>query len=97
MLYDWRTPPLSQGPIMKTHACLAFLCSTLLFLTGVVAGEDYRMRAEAVAPGVYAVATPSPDALAALAPFAGRFPGLEEKARRDLSHVYLQVEQEMFE
>ena len=38
-----------------------------------------------------------PDVLAALAPFAGRFPGLEEKVRRDLSHVYLQVEQEMFE
>jgi hypothetical protein len=38
-----------------------------------------------------------PDVLAALAPFANRFPGLEEKVRRDLSHVYLQVEQEMFE
>lgn len=38
-----------------------------------------------------------PDVLAALASFAKHFPGLEEKVRRDLSHVFLQVEQEMFE
>jgi glyoxylase-like metal-dependent hydrolase (beta-lactamase superfamily II) len=38
-----------------------------------------------------------PDVIAALAPFAKHFPGLEQKVRRDLSHVFLQVEQEMFE
>ena len=38
-----------------------------------------------------------PDVLATLAPFAEDFPGLEEKVRRDLSYVFLQVEQEMFE
>lgn len=38
-----------------------------------------------------------PEVLAALDPFAKHFPGLEEKVRRDLSHVFLQVEQEMFE
>lgn len=38
-----------------------------------------------------------PDVLAALEPYEEHFSGLEEKVRRDLSHVYLQVEQEMFE
>ncbi|MGB1108920.1 MAG: MBL fold metallo-hydrolase [Gammaproteobacteria bacterium] len=38
-----------------------------------------------------------PDVLEALAPYEEHFPGLEEKVRRDISHVFLQVEQAMFE
>ena len=38
-----------------------------------------------------------PQVLAELAPFEDDFPGLEEKLRRDLSHVYLQVEAAAFE
>jgi glyoxylase-like metal-dependent hydrolase (beta-lactamase superfamily II) len=44
---------------MKTCGRLAFFLIGLLFLTDVVAGEDFPMRAEAVVPGVYAVVTPS--------------------------------------
>ena len=32
----------------------------------------------------------------ALEPFKSRYPGLEEKLRRDLSHVYLQIEATTF-
>lgn len=38
-----------------------------------------------------------PDVLNALVRFKPHYPGLEDKVRRDISHVYLQVEQAMFE
>lgn len=38
-----------------------------------------------------------PDVLNALVQFEPHYPGLEDKVRRDISHVYLQVEQAMFE
>ena len=38
-----------------------------------------------------------PEVLTALEPFRTKYPGLDEKVRRDLSHVYLQIELEMFE
>lgn len=38
-----------------------------------------------------------PDVVEALAEFTDEFPGLDEKLRRDLSHVFLQVEAAVFE